>query len=257
MKATGSGVTLQRDGHVAIITLNRPEVRNALDLAAAHELVAAVDDVEADSEVWVAILTGGDGPAFSAGADLNARKRGEPRAVIDPFGFGGFVRRPRTKPFIAAVNGYAVGGGFEIALSCDIVVATENATFALPEVKLGLIAAGDCLPIAMTRLPQATATEIALTGRQIPAREALQLGLVSAVGPQALPLARDHAERICQGAPLAVRATLELLHTLCPRPPAGYYALADAIQAQLQNTADATEGSSSFAEKRPPRWTSL
>jgi enoyl-CoA hydratase len=254
--ATGSAVTLERDGHVAVITLDRPQVRNALDLAAAHELMAAVDVVEGDDDIWVAIVTGGGDVAFSAGADLGARQRGEPRAVIEPFGFGGFVRRPRHKPYIAAVNGYAVGGGFEIALSCDIVVAAENATFALPEVKRGLIGGGDCLPFAMRHLPPAVATEFALTGRQIKADEALRLGLISAVGPKAMPLAQEYARRLCDGAPLAVRATLNLLRTLEGGPPRGYYALADATQATLMSTADAAEGSLSFKEKRAPRWTS-
>lgn len=256
MTATGSAIKLDREGHVAVITIDRPEVRNALDMVAAHELMSAVAEVESDPELWVAIVTGGGEIAFSAGADLGARQRGEARAVIEPFGFGGFVRKPRSKPFIAAVNGYAVGGGFEIALSCDVVVASDNATFALPEVKRGLIGGGDCLPLAMRYLPPAVATEIALTGRQIGAEEALRLGLVNAVGPKALPLALDYADQICQGAPLAVRATLGLLRTLASPPPAGYYALAEATQATLMKTADAAEGAVSFKEKRAPQWVS-
>jgi enoyl-CoA hydratase/carnithine racemase len=230
-------------------------VRNALDLAAARALAAAVDEVEADPELWVAILTGAGEVAFSAGADLATRLRGEPRAVIEPFGFGGFVRKPRSKPFIAAVNGYAVGGGFEMAMSCDLAVAAENATFSLPEVKRGLIGAGDCLPIAARYLSPVRAAEFALTGRQIRAAEALELGMVNEVGTNALKLAREHAARICGNAPTAVRVTLELLRQLKPPVPASYYALADARQAVLMGTADATEGALAFKEKREPTWT--
>jgi crotonobetainyl-CoA hydratase len=252
---TESGIRIERDGHHAIITIDRPPVRNALDLPAARALMAAVDSVEADPEIWVAILTGAGDVAFSAGADLNARLRGEPRAVIDPFGFGGFVRKPRTKPFLAAVNGYAVGGGFEMAMSCDLVVAAENASFSLPEVKRGLIGAGDCLPIAARYLPPVRAAELALTGRQISAREALKLGMVNEVGTDALKLAREYAGRISANAPLAVHATLELLRTLTTSAPASYYALADARQAALMATADAAEGARAFKEKREPQWT--
>ncbi len=250
-----SGIRVQRNGKVATITIDRPSVRNSLDLAAAQALMAAVDSVEADPDVWVAILTGGGDVAFSAGADLTARLRGEPRAVIDPYGFGGFVRKPRTKPFIAAVNGYAVGGGFEMAMSCDLVVAAENASFSLPEVKRGLIGAGDCLPIMAHYLPPVRAAELALTGRQISAREALELGMVNDISADAVKLARDYTERICANAPLAVRATLELLRTLRTQVPATYYALADARQAVLMATADAAEGAMAFKEKRAPRWT--
>jgi enoyl-CoA hydratase/carnithine racemase len=251
---TETGIRVRRDGHVATITIDRPHVRNALDLAAAHGLMTAVDDVEADAAIWVAIVTGGGDVAFSAGADLAARRRGEPRAVIEPFGFGGFVRKPRRKPFIAAVNGFAVGGGFEIALSCELVVAAENATFALPEVKRGLIGGGDCLPFAARHLPPAVAAGLALTGRPISAAGALRLGLVNAVGPDASALAHEYAAHICEAAPLAVEATLQLLRSLYPPTPAAYYPWADATQGRLMTTDDAAEGALSFAEKRAPRW---
>lgn len=251
----GQFIRVVREGNLATVTITRPEVRNAVDLATANELMAAVEDIDNDPDVWVAIITGEGSVAFSAGADLTARRRGEPRAVIEPFGFGGFVRKPRRKPWIAAVNGYAVGGGLEIALSCEIVVASENATFALPEVKRGLIGGGDCLPFAVRNLPPAIATDLALTGRQIPADEALRLGLINAVGVDALTVAGDYAGRLCEGAPLAVQATLCLLRTLRAAPPSGYYALADATQATLMQTADAAEGALSFGEKRAPVWT--
>jgi enoyl-CoA hydratase/carnithine racemase len=251
----GHFIRVERDGNIATVTIARPEVRNAVDLATASELMAAVEDIDNDPGIWVSIITGEGAVAFSAGADLTARRRGEPRAVIEPFGFGGFVRKPRRKPWVAAVNGFAVGGGLEIALSCEIVVASENATFALPEVRGGLIGGGDCLPFAIRSLPPAIAADLALTGRQIRADEALRLGLVNAVGSDALALAHEYANRLCEGAPLAVQATLRLLRILRAAPPNGYYALADATQSSLMQTSDAAEGALSFTERRAPVWT--
>lgn len=248
-------IRVERDGRIAIVTIDRPQVRNALDLAAARRLTGVVNEVDADPGIQVAIITGAGGHAFSAGADLQARRRGEPRAVIEPFGFGGFVRKPRRKPWISAVNGYAVGGGLEIALCCEIVIAAERATFALPEVLRGLIAGGDCLPFAVRALPPAIAAEFALTGRQMGAHEALRFGLVNAVGSDALALAHEHAARLCEAAPLASQAALNLLRALRPSAPNGYYALADATQATLMASADAAEGALAFAEKRAPVWT--
>ncbi|RZL85346.1 MAG: enoyl-CoA hydratase [Rhodococcus sp. (in: high G+C Gram-positive bacteria)] len=257
LSTSDTGIIITHDGPIATITIDRPSVRNAFDLAAARSLMAAVDDIEQSKDTLVSIITGGDGNVFCAGADLRARERGEPRASIEPFGFAGFVRKPRTKPFIAAVNGYAVGGGFEIAMACDLVVAAPNAHFSLPEVKRGLIGAGDCLPFLAARIPHAMAAELALTGRQLTAQEALTLGLVNTVADDALKSARSFAEQIIANAPLAVQATLKLLNTLKSVVPAGYYAHADAVQAQLLGTADAAEGSRSFIEKRPPVWTGV
>lgn len=253
--AESEAIRVERDGRLAVVTIDRPQVRNALDLAAAQRLTALVDEIDNDPGVHVAIITGAGGVAFSAGADLQARRRGEPRAVIEPFGFGGFVRKPRRKPWISAVNGYAVGGGLEIALSCEIVIAAEKATFALPEVLRGLIGGGDCLPFAVRALPPAVAAEFALTGRQMGAEEALRFGLVNAVGPDALALAREYAVALCQAAPLAVQATLNLLRVLRQPAPNGYYALADATQATLMASTDAAEGALAFTEKRAPIWT--
>jgi enoyl-CoA hydratase/carnithine racemase len=249
-----TGVELTIDGHLATITLNRPEVRNALDLAAARALLAAVGTIEADPKVRVAIVTG-SGPAFCAGADLRARQRGEGRAVIEPYGFGGFVRSPRTKPFVAAVNGYAVGGGFEIACACDIVVAAPAAHFSLPEVKRGLIGAGDCLPSLLSALPPKVAVDMAISGRQMSAAEAARWGLINEVADDVQARATEYAQMLLESAPLALTATKQLLASLRSTVPVGYYAFADALQRELLGSADAVEAGKAFAEKRQPTWT--
>lgn len=252
--STENGIRLESDGPIATITIDRPTVRNALDLAAARALMAAVDAVESDPAVRVAVLTGAGDVAFSAGADLRARERGEPRASIEPFGFGGFVRKPRRKPVVAAVNGFAFGGGFEIAMACDLVVVARTAHFALPEVARGLVAGGDCLPALVQRVPAGLAADLALTGRRLAADEAFTAGLVAGVADDALKAARELAESIAANAPLAVQATLTLLRTLTPATPPGYHDLVDAIQLRLQGTDDAAEGSRAFLEKRTPVW---
>jgi enoyl-CoA hydratase len=156
-------IDLSIGGGIAVVTINRPEVRNSIDLATAKRLTEVVAEIEETASVRVGILTGAGGVAFSAGADLRARSRGEARANFPPYGFAGFVRRPRNKPFIAAVNGYAVGGGLEMAMACELVVASPNATFSLPEPLRGVIAGGDCLPLALSRLPLSVAWDLALT----------------------------------------------------------------------------------------------
>lgn len=253
--ALDAAVCLERDGPIAVVTLNRPKVRNSLDLATAHLLSDAVEQIEKDDAIRVGIITGAGQVAFSAGADLRARERGEPRAVIGDHGFGGFVRRKRKKPFIAAVNGYAVGGGLEIAMACELVVAAPNATFALPEPLRGLIAANDCLPMALARLPVAMAWEIALTGRQLSAAEALECGMINRVEQDVMAAARQLAADVAACAPLALEGTIELMRALKPAVPNGYYELGDGIQARLMKTGDAAEGSRAFLEKRAPAWT--
>ncbi|MCR0984909.1 enoyl-CoA hydratase-related protein [Roseomonas populi] len=247
-------IDLSREGPVAVITLNRPQVRNAIDLAAAHRLAAAVDAVEADPAIRIAIITGAGEVAFSAGADLRARARGEGRAVIAPHGFAGFVRRPRRKPFIAAVNGFAVGGGLEIALACELVVAAPHASFSLPEPMRGLIAGGDCLPLAFRRLPPALAWEVALAGRRLMAEEALAAGMVNRVAPDVLGTAREMARAVMAGAPRAIEGTIALARRLMAAAPPDYDALAERTQATLMATADAAEAARAFAEKRAPVW---
>lgn len=247
-------IDLSIDGPVATITLNRPRLRNAIDLASAHRLAAAVDAVEADPSIRVAILTGAGEVAFSAGADLRARARGEGRAVLAPHGFAGFVRRPRRKPFIAAVNGFAVGGGLEIAMACELVVAAPHAQFSLPEPMRGLIAGGDCLPLVFRRLPSALAWELALTGRRLTAEEALAAGMINRVSADVLGAARELARAVLTGAPRAIQGTITLARRLTAATAAEYDALAERTQAELMATADAAEAARAFLEKREPVW---
>jgi enoyl-CoA hydratase/carnithine racemase len=255
MSDTQSGsIDLAIDGPIATITINRPQVRNSIDLAAAERLSKVIEQIEESGSIRVGIITGAGNIAFSAGADLRARARGEARAVFPPYGFAGFVRRPRKKPFIAAVNGYAVGGGLEIAMACELVVAAPNATFSLPEPLRGLIAGGDCLPLALARLPVSVAWDVALTGRRISAEEALRYGMVNAVAEDVQGAARELAQRVMSGAPKAVEGTIEMMRHLLPRTGPTYDELTESIQQRLFKTNDAKEGSAAFLEKRDPIW---
>ena len=251
---TGS-IDLSVDGAIATITLNRPQVRNSIDLASARRFVEIVDQIEQDDRIRVAIVTGAGKVAFSAGADLRARARGEARAAFPPHGFAGFVRRPRAKPFVAAVNGYAVGGGLEIAMACEMVVASPNATFSLPEPLRGLIAGNDCLPLALSRLPLSVAWDVALTARRLSAAQALQYGMINAVADDVMAAAHEVAQRILAGAPAAIAGTMGLMRRLVPRAQPDYDELVEATQQRLFKTNDAREGSAAFLEKRDPVWT--
>ncbi len=253
--SNNGSIDLVIDGPIATVTINRPQVRNSIDLAAARRLVEVIEQIEETDAIRVGIITGAGSVAFSAGADLRARARGEARASFPPYGFAGFVRRPRKKPFIAAVNGYAVGGGLEIAMACELVVASTNATFSLPEPLRGLIAGGDCLPIALSRLPLSVAWDVALTGRRITAAEALQYGMVNSVSEDVQGAARALATQVVAGAPKAIAGTIQLMRHLLPRTPSSYDELTEATQQALFKTNDAKEGSTAFLEKRDPVWT--
>ncbi|MES2187891.1 MAG: enoyl-CoA hydratase-related protein [Pseudomonadota bacterium] len=254
-EASTDSIALDIEGGIATVTLNRPQVRNSIDLATARRLSEVVEQIERDPQVRVGIITGAGGIAFCAGADLQARARGEARASFPPHGFAGFVRRQRSKPFIAAVNGYAVGGGLEIAMACELVVAAPNAVFSLPEPLRGLIAGGDCLPSVLSRLPKAIAWDMALTCRRLSADEALLYGMVNAVSPQVLDAAKAMARRVVAGAPGAITGTMRLLQALLAATPAGYDELTESTQGRLFATEDAQEGSRAFLEKREPVWT--
>ena len=204
-------VLRERRGHVEILTINRPEARNAINRATAIALGDALDACESDDDVWVVILTGAGDKAFSAGMDLKAFAAGE--FPVTDKGFGGITQRDFPKPLIAAANGAALAGGFEILISCDMVVAADHAKFGIPEASRGLIAGGGGLIRLPKRIPLAVAYEMALTADPIDAARAYELGLVNRVvpGDQVLGQAIALAERIAKDAPLAVRTSKDVM----------------------------------------------
>ncbi len=251
-------VKVHRDGHLLEITINRPEARNCLHPPAHEELDGVFDAFFADRDLWVAIITGEGAKAFCAGNDLMYSASGKQNYV--PFnGFAGLTSRARIhKPIIAAVNGYAMGGGLEIALSCHLVVADESAQFALSEVRVGLIAGAGGLVRLPRSIPRKVANELVLTGRRIGAQEARELGLVNRVAPpgQALAAARELAAEILQGSPTSVRLSLEVMdHADGVADTVSAVQVPQPVIDELMTSADAIEGLTAFAMKRPPEWT--
>ena len=250
-------VLYEVEGHIATITLNRPEARNAVNGALATALNDTMHRFESDPEVWVALLTGAGNRAFSAGADLKAMAAGEGQFIeTEEGGFAGFVRFPRTKPIIAAVNGVALAGGTELVLACDMIIASEEAEFGLPEVTRGIIAAGGGLFRLPLALPRARAIELILTGERISAREAHQLGLVNhvVIASELLPTARQLAMRICANAPVAVRESLSIVKHAHELSEEEAWTRTWEARTRVMQTADAQEGPRAFAEKREPKW---
>jgi enoyl-CoA hydratase len=240
---------------VVTLAINRPEARNAISLSLAHEISDAMDRFESDPNARVAVLTG-TSTFFSAGMDLKGFSRGE-LPIIEGKGFAGFIERPPSKPLIAAVEGFALAGGFEIVLACDLIVASETAIFGLPEVTRGIVASGGGLLNLPRRIPYHIAMELILSGAHWPALEAFKYGLINRLTPEgsALKIAHQLAESIALNAPLAltvsktvVRQSVDWLST-------------EAFERQLRlvdpirKSADAQEGSLAFIEKRAPRWT--
>jgi len=249
-------VTFEVDGHTALITLNRPEARNAVNGAVAQGIENAIDEVEADDDVWVGILTG-EPPVFSAGADLKEINAGNgARLQTERGGFAGIVRRERTKPLIAAVGGPALAGGTEIVLACDLVVASTTATFGVPEVKRSLVAGAGALFRLGRKLPFNLAMELVLTGDPITAELAHRHGLVNRlVEPgQALDAALALAEQICANAPLAVRASRQVVVEATQAPDEVGWKMSMDAMADAVRSEDFSEGLTAFIEKRPPRW---
>jgi len=249
-------ITCEKEGHLATITINRPEVMNALHPPANQELAAAWDDVAADRDVWVAIISGAGDRAFSAGNDLKwTAAHGVPE--LPPSGFGGICSRfDLWKPVIAAVNGLALGGGFEIALAADIIVAAEHARFGLPEPRVGLLAAAGGVHRLPRQIPFKLAMGLMLTGRHLPAKDAHRFGIVNEVvpGSELAAAARQWATEIEKCCPLSVQASKQAARMGAGRPLAeamtAHYPLVEA----LWRSEDAVEGVRAFAEKREPRW---
>jgi enoyl-CoA hydratase len=250
-------VDYRTEGHVGVITINRPEARNAINADVASGIEAAIDSAEADQSIWVCVLTGVP-PVFSAGADLKAINSGNAAGLATTKGgFAGITQRKRSKPIIAAVDGPALAGGTEIVLSCDLVVASTNAAFGIPEVKRSLVAAGGGLFRLPSKIPFNIAMECALTGDPIDAARARDFGLVNhLVAPgEALAAALEMANRICQNSPVAVRETRQVMLRTAGAEPAEGWTLSVEAQMRTMNTHDFKEGLTAFFEKRSPEWT--
>jgi crotonobetainyl-CoA hydratase len=251
-------VNVKNSGRVTVVTLNRPDVMNALHKPAHFELHEVFNAFAADPDQWVAIVTGAGDRAFCAGNDLKWQAAGGERGW-NSSGFAGLTTRFHCdKPIIAAVNGVAMGGGFETALACDLIIAAENATFALPEPRVGLAALAGGLHRLPRQIGLKHAMGMILTGRHVPAREGFELGFVNEVVPrgEALAAAERWAALICQNSPMSIRASKQAamrgLNATLPDAIAEqreYPAVQDMIA-----SADFVEGPKAFAEKRPPRW---
>ena len=243
----------QRDG-VQIITINRPEAKNALDRAVAELVAAAVDELDSSDDLRVGVLTGAGG-TFSAGMDLKAFLRGESPA-IEGRGLCGITQTPPRKPLIGAVEGWALAGGFELLLACDLVVAAESARFGVPEVKRSLVAAGGAALQLPRRVPYALALEMLLTGEPLTASRAAEIGLVNRLTPDggALDGALTLATTIAANGPLAVAATKAVARGSADWTGEEGWARQAELIAPVFASEDAREGSTAFAEKRAPVW---
>ena len=241
---------------VATVTLNRPDQRNAINPAVCDAVRAAFDRVEDDPDVRIAILTGA-GALFCAGMDLKAFAGGAGNTILfGEYGFGGFVKRQRTKPVIAAVEGAALAGGLEMLLACDLEVAGQSAQFALPEVRIGLIpGAGGAVRLPVS-VPRVRANEILLTGKPFGAQDALDWGVINRAVPDgsALQAAEEMATGIAANAPLALRHTLAIANAAHAANDAAHWPDNDRLIGEIGKTADAAEGARAFIEKRAPVW---
>jgi crotonobetainyl-CoA hydratase len=258
-------VLVERHGAVMIITINRPNVRNAVNLAVSVAIGDALAEAERDRGVWVVVLTGAGDRAFCAGADLKALANGERTISLEPtraaWGFAGYVNHHVSKPTIAAVNGMALGGGTELVLASDLAVAADMATFGLPEVKRGIMAGAGGLFRLPAQIPPKVAMSMILTGEPITAATALELHLVNAVVPQGdvLGTALDLAERICTNSPLAVQHSKRVAKGIIDGRIEAEAAAWDLSAQQLKSlmlSSDAREGPKAFSERRAPVWSS-
>jgi enoyl-CoA hydratase len=247
-------VLVERDGRIQIITLNRPDARNAVNRGLAEGIANALDELDADDELSVAILTGA-GSGFCAGMDLKAFVQGEVPYVGDR-GFAGITQRSANKPLIAAIEGFAVAGGLEVALACDLIVAGRSAKLGIPEVKRSLVAAGGALLRLPRRLPEGIAMELALTGDPISAERAHEFGLVNRLADdgQALEGALELARKIAANGPLALAATKAVMQQRHAWSEGEFWDRQGEITGPVFASEDAREGATAFAEKRPPEW---
>ena len=253
-------IDYQKQGNVGVITINRPDARNAVNTAVAQGIEKASDEIEADDEVWVGILTGartGKGYIFCAGADLKQMSTDPGGMSTSKGGFGGLVTRERTKPLIAAVDGPALAGGTELALACDLLVASRTAVFGIPEVKRNLVAGAGGLFRLPRKLPPNIAMELALTGRlDFPAERAYHFGWVNVLCEEgeAITAAKKLAAQICENAPLAVRESRRIMLAATDQPDEVGWKLSGEGMLKMFQAEDFKEGLAAFVEKRAPRW---
>ena len=253
-------VRFEKNGHIAVITINRPEARNAVNADVAQGIEAAIDALEADDDLWVGILTGAQtekGWIFCAGADLKAMSTDPGGMQTARGGFGGFVQRERTKPIIAAVDGPALAGGTELVLAADMVVASRTAVFGIPEVKRNLVAAAGGLFRLPRKIPRNVAMELALTGRlDFPAERAHHFGMVNRLVDEggALAGALELAGEICEAAPLAVRESRKIVIEATDQPDEIGWRLSGEGIMKMFGTEDFNEGLTAFFERRAPEW---
>jgi enoyl-CoA hydratase len=247
-------VLTERRERVLIITINRPDQRNAVNAAVAQGIAAALDEPDATIELSVGVLTGA-GKGFCAGMDLKAFVTGEV-PYADDRGFAGITRRSSTKPLIAAIEGFAVAGGLEVALACDLIVASRGARLGIPEVKRSLVAAGGGLLRLPRVLPRNVANELALSGDPIDAERGYELGMVNRLAEpgEALSVALELADVIAANGPLALAATKRVLTESVDWPDAEFFDRQTEITVPVMGSEDAREGATAFAEKRPPVW---
>lgn len=247
-------VLTERRGRILLITINRPDQRNAVNAAVAHGIAAALETLDADAELTLGVLTGA-GKGFCAGMDLKAFVAGESAWAGDR-GFAGIAQRSADKPLIAAIEGFAVAGGLEIALACDLLVAARGARLGIPEVKRSLIAAGGALLRLPRVLPRTVAMEMALTGEPISAERAHELGMVNRLAEpgNALQTALELAAQISPNAPLALAASKRVLVESVDWPESEFWARQGEIATPVMRSEDAREGATAFAERREPVW---
>jgi enoyl-CoA hydratase len=246
-------LTEVRDG-IMIITVNRPEAKNAMNKAASELIAAALDQLDADNDLRVGIITGAGG-TFCSGMDLKGFLRGETPFVAGR-GFGGLTQKSPAKPLIAAVDGYALAGGLELAIACDMIVANENAKFGVPEVKRGLACAAGGLLRLPKKIPPHVAMELVLTGDFIDAKRAYELGLVNRLTDSAaLDAAIELAQAIAANGPLAVKKSKQVIVESADWSSEEMWTKQSETLGNLFMTNDAREGAAAFAEKRKPNWT--
>jgi enoyl-CoA hydratase len=251
---TDQPVLTERRDRVLLVTLNRPEARNAVNLPLAEGIAAALDELDADDALSVGVLTGA-GKGFSAGMDLKAFVSGQ-RPWVGDRGFAGIVQRAARKPLIAAIVGFAVAGGLEVALACDLIVAAHDAKLGIPEVKRSLVAAGGALLRLPQRVSYGAAMELALTGETLDGRRAHELGLVDRLAEPgaAVDAAVELATAIARNGPLALAATKEVLQRQRDWSEADFWRLQGEIAGPVFASEDAREGAVAFSEKREPVW---